>query len=49
MSVYFNRNLDMINLMTYDIHGSWESHTGHHSPLYKHSSDTDNYHSIVSV
>ncbi|XP_033739624.1 LOW QUALITY PROTEIN: chitinase-3-like protein 1 [Pecten maximus] len=25
--------LDMINLMTYDLHGSFEDHTGHNSPL----------------
>uniref|UniRef100_A0A3Q1JGK0 chitinase n=2 Tax=Anabas testudineus TaxID=64144 RepID=A0A3Q1JGK0_ANATE len=32
--------LDFINVMTYDFHGTWESVTGHNSPLYKGSHDT---------
>nr|AFC60661.1 chitinase [Pandalus japonicus] len=32
--------LDMINLMTYDMHGSWEDFTHHHSCLYGHPDDT---------
>ncbi|XP_071750622.2 acidic mammalian chitinase-like [Centroberyx gerrardi] len=32
--------LDFINVMTYDLHGTWEKVTGHHSPLYKASHDT---------
>uniref|UniRef100_UPI0037E816DD acidic mammalian chitinase-like n=1 Tax=Semicossyphus pulcher TaxID=241346 RepID=UPI0037E816DD len=32
--------LDFVNVMTYDFHGTWESVTGHHSPLYKGSQDT---------
>ncbi|KAJ0037002.1 hypothetical protein NQD34_005679 [Periophthalmus magnuspinnatus] len=32
--------LDFINVMTYDFHGTWETVTGHHSPLYKGSQDT---------
>ncbi|XP_030077380.1 chitotriosidase-1 [Microcaecilia unicolor] len=32
--------LDFINVMTYDLHGSWESVTGHVSPLYKGIKDT---------
>uniref|UniRef100_A0A8D0BG44 GH18 domain-containing protein n=1 Tax=Salvator merianae TaxID=96440 RepID=A0A8D0BG44_SALMN len=28
-------NLDFINVMTYDFHGSWAPVTGHNSPLYK--------------
>ncbi|XP_073678942.1 acidic mammalian chitinase-like [Garra rufa] len=31
--------LDFINVMTYDFHGSWESVTGHNSPLYADSGD----------
>ncbi|XP_052069385.1 acidic mammalian chitinase-like [Mytilus californianus] len=34
--------LDMFNLMTYDLHGSWEDKTGHHSPLYSHPSESGN-------
>nr|XP_033774731.1 chitotriosidase-1-like isoform X2 [Geotrypetes seraphini] len=32
--------LDFINVMTYDLHGAWESVTGHVSPLYKGMKDT---------
>ncbi|XP_044531898.1 acidic mammalian chitinase-like [Gracilinanus agilis] len=32
--------LDFIHVMTYDLHGSWESYTGENSPLYKYPSDT---------
>lgn len=32
--------LDFINVMSYDLHGSWESVTGHVSPLYKGMKDT---------
>uniref|UniRef100_A0A8D0B0B6 Chitinase-3-like protein 1 n=1 Tax=Salvator merianae TaxID=96440 RepID=A0A8D0B0B6_SALMN len=32
--------VDFINFQTYDFHGSWESHTGHVSPLQKSSSDS---------
>ncbi|XP_050394203.2 chitotriosidase-1 [Patella vulgata] len=35
-------NLDFINLMTYDLHGSWEDHTGHNSPMYSRSGETGN-------
>jgi chitinase len=29
-----HRYLDFVNLMTYDFHGSWTNHTGHHSNLF---------------
>lgn len=32
--------LDFVNVMAYDLHGSWEKYTGHPSPLYSLSSDT---------
>ncbi|XP_050952237.1 acidic mammalian chitinase-like [Labeo rohita] len=32
--------LDFIDVMTYNYHGSWESVTGHNSPLYRGSGDT---------
>jgi chitinase len=37
----------MINLMTYDIHGSWDNKTGHNSPLYEHDDEIENF-SLVS-
>lgn len=33
-------HLDFINLLTYDFHGSWESVTGHHSPLFQGQKDS---------
>lgn len=35
-----SKYLDFISVMTYDFHGSWESSTGHNSPLYRGSKDT---------
>ncbi|XP_045191898.2 chitinase-3-like protein 1 [Mercenaria mercenaria] len=33
-------NLDFINLMAYDLHGSWDKTTGENSPLYPSSKDS---------
>uniref|UniRef100_A0A8C7LZ16 chitinase n=1 Tax=Oncorhynchus mykiss TaxID=8022 RepID=A0A8C7LZ16_ONCMY len=35
--------LDFISVMTYDFHGSWETFTGHNSPLYQGSHDTGDH------
>lgn len=32
--------LDFINLMAYDLHGTWESFTGHHAALYARADET---------
>lgn len=29
-----HRPLDFVNRMTYDFHGAWTEHTGHHANLY---------------
>ncbi|XP_052770773.1 chitinase-3-like protein 1 [Mya arenaria] len=39
------RELDFVSVMTYDLHGSWETTVGHHSPL--RSSDKLNMKSVA--
>ncbi|CAG2168417.1 unnamed protein product [Oppiella nova] len=34
-----NKYLDFINVMTYDMHGSWEQKTGHNAPLHAGEGD----------
>ncbi|KAL6464550.1 hypothetical protein MHYP_G00268670 [Metynnis hypsauchen] len=40
--------VDFLNVMTYDYHGSWEKVTGHNSPLFKNPGDSGShiYHNI---
>ena len=42
------KHLDFINVMSYDFRGYWDKKTGHHSPLYHHASDDNNYMNTVS-
>jgi chitinase len=35
-----SKAVDFINVMTYDMHGSWESQADNHAPLYKRSWET---------
>ena len=34
-------NLDFVGVMTYDLHGSWETKTGLHSPLFSATEEED--------
>ncbi|XP_032675832.1 chitinase-3-like protein 1 isoform X2 [Odontomachus brunneus] len=37
-----SKHLDFINIMSYDLHGSWEKQTGHNAPLYPRTGETGN-------
>ncbi|XP_022901759.2 acidic mammalian chitinase-like [Onthophagus taurus] len=41
--------LDFINVMTYDLHGSWQSVTGQNAPLYPSSSDVTDFEKSLTV
>ena len=34
-----SRQLDLMNIMTYDLHGFWDTRAAHHAPLYAADSD----------
>ncbi|XP_055339760.1 chitotriosidase-1-like [Paramacrobiotus metropolitanus] len=36
-----NSIVDLVNIMAYDYHGSWEQQTGHNAPMYKRSTEVD--------
>ena len=38
---YLNNVVNFYNLMTYDYHGEWSSHSGHNSPLYRGTDPLD--------
>lgn len=40
MNVYFV-NFACLQVMSYDFHGKWEKQTGHNSPLFALSSETE--------
>ncbi|XP_010588526.1 chitotriosidase-1 [Loxodonta africana] len=40
------QNLDFINLMAYDFHGSWDKITGHNSPLYRRQGESSVEHNV---
>ncbi|ERE88953.1 acidic mammalian chitinase-like protein [Cricetulus griseus] len=46
-----SRSLDYIQVMTYDLHGSWEGYTGENSPLYKSPTETGTkaFHNIKDI
>ena len=43
------KSLDFINVMTYDLHGSWDGFADHHSPLFKRSHDHSPFDVLNSV
>ena len=43
------RKLDFINVMTYDLHGSWDNFADHHSPLHTREHDSWEFQSLNTV
>ena len=46
---FFLSHLDFINLMSYDLHGSWENVLGHNSPLYSRSQEAGDQATVNQV
>ncbi|EFA06693.1 chitinase 8 precursor [Tribolium castaneum] len=44
-----SKYLDFINVMAYDLHGSWESVTGQNAPLYASSIDVEGSQKLLNV
>ncbi|XP_058838289.1 acidic mammalian chitinase-like [Topomyia yanbarensis] len=44
-----NRYVDFVNLMTFNLHGYWDAQTGHNSPLYAATWETDSVTSLLNV
>ena len=44
-----SKKLDFINIMTYDLHGSWDNFADHHSPLYSRQHDSWSFKSLNTV
>jgi chitinase len=42
-------HLDFINVMTYDLHGSWDNFADHHSPLHTREHDSWEFQSLNTV
>jgi len=43
------KSLDILNLMTYDFHGSWEKQTGHNAPMYECEGDAIPFFNVDSA
>lgn len=49
MNITVYRYLDFINVMAYDLHGSYDGVTGHNAPLYASSIDTTDAAKLLNV
>ena len=43
------KSMDILNVMTYDFHGSWEKFTGHNAPMYECEGDAISFLNVVST
>ena len=44
-----SRQLDFINVMTYDLHGDWDNFADHHAPLHAREHDSWEFQSLNTV